>query len=71
MTSSQQQQQQQQEAREQLISCTVATLEAAVALLHQTGQTDRAVQLQLARSCMTAGLLQPLAAALQHTALQI
>jgi hypothetical protein len=67
-TQQQQQQQQQQEACGELIPCTVATLDAAAALL---GQTDRTVQSQLARSCITAGLLQPLATAMQHTALQI
>jgi hypothetical protein len=77
MISSQQQQQQQQQQQHegdaygQLIPCTLAILQAAAALLAPRDMTDRAVQLQLARSCITAGLLQPLAAVLQHTAVQI
>jgi hypothetical protein len=71
MISSQQQQQHEGDAYGQLIPCTLAILQAAAALLAPTGMTDRAVQLQLARSCITAGLLQPLAAVLQHTAVQI
>jgi cytochrome bd-type quinol oxidase subunit 2 len=71
MTSHQQQQQQQQQQHsEALASCTVELLAAASALLSLFGDAPPEQQAAEA-ACISADLLQPLAAALQQTARQV
>jgi hypothetical protein len=65
--------QQQPDARDALVPCTAAMLAAAAAVLDPQDSSNNAaaLQLQLAKACISAGLLQPLATALRKTSVDL